>query len=85
MGKFISAHEHFEPEIFAHNLRVRRESLGMTREQLAAVAGVGYRSVITYETGEHLPKIDAACWMAKALGVSLDQLCGAQRKEQKAR
>ena len=58
--------------------RIRRARLenGMTQTQLASEARVGANYVPRLERGELVPSVDAAFRIAKALGVSLDDLCG---------
>jgi len=52
----------------------RRKAQGMTREELAAKAGVSYGGVVKWETGERLPRVDFAIKIAKALKTTAEKL-----------
>lgn len=45
----------------------RRKELGMTQMQLAKVAGVGQHTVSDIERGKHIPRVDVAILISKAL------------------
>jgi transcriptional regulator with XRE-family HTH domain len=55
-------------------LREARESIGMTREQLAHQAGVSVRSIAGYELEGRRPGMAIAERVAQALGCSIDDL-----------
>jgi DNA-binding XRE family transcriptional regulator len=55
--------------------RIRMEA-GMTREELAASAGMSSRSIENYENGHMEPGTGAAIKLADVLGVTLDELVG---------
>jgi transcriptional regulator with XRE-family HTH domain len=65
---------------FAQQLgkRIRRARMecGMTQGELASEARVGANYVPRLERGELVPSVEAAFRIAKALGMSLDELCG---------
>jgi len=48
----------------------------MTQAELAHASGVGANYVPRLERGEMVPSVEAAWRIARALGVSLDSLCG---------
>ena len=52
---------------FAHTMRKRRESMGLTQMALAALLGCTTRSIINYENGYTWPSYERR----KALGVIL--------------
>lgn len=55
-------------------LRTARERSGMTQAELAARAGMSRQMVGAIESGRHLPRVDAAISLARALGVEVDAL-----------
>lgn len=65
---------------FAQQLgrRMRRARIdrGVTQAELALSAGVGANYIPRLERGEMVPSVEAAWRIARALGVSLDALCG---------
>ncbi len=62
--------------MFGQRLLYVREARGMTRDALAEAAGVSEYTVRNYENRGHMPMLVPAVNMARALGVSLDWLCG---------
>lgn len=69
---------------FAQQLgrRMRRARIerGITQAELALSAGVGANYIPRLERGEMVPSVEAAWRIARALGVSLDALCGRSGK-----
>lgn len=63
-------------DIFAKRLRTLREKHGYTQKEFAEKAGVSSSSYNAYEQGTKAPPLTSAAKIAKALGVSLDWLCG---------
>lgn len=59
---------------FQEKVKEHRGLLGLTQKQLAERAGIGYRTVVTYESGERLPHAAQLYKLAKALGVSTEFL-----------
>src|SRR5665811_145493 len=55
-------------------LRQARQGSGMTQADLAARAGMSRQMVGAIEAGRHLPRVDAALSLARALGVEVDAL-----------
>jgi transcriptional regulator with XRE-family HTH domain len=53
-----------------------RQAAGLSQSQLARAAGVPAGSLKNWEQGRRLPQLDAAYRLAKAIGVSLDELAG---------
>ena len=70
---------------FARQLgkRVRKIRLerDMTQAQLAGLANVGANYVPRLERGEMVPSVENTCRIARALGVTVDELCGRSRGE----
>ena len=58
------------------NIRKIRVAKGLSVKSLAATVGVSAMSIYRYETGHRLPDIDVAFKIAKALGVTVDELIG---------
>lgn len=57
------------------NVRQRRKKLGLSQDKLSKIAGVAYNTIVKIESGENLnPTIKTAKNIAKALGVSIDEL-----------
>lgn len=71
---------------FAQQLgrRMRRARIerGITQTELALSAKVGANYIPRLERGEMVPSVEAAYRVAKALGVSLDELCGKALKKE---
>jgi transcriptional regulator with XRE-family HTH domain len=57
-------------------IRQRRSELDMSQSDLAAKVGVDKRQVRRYEAGETQPTLPIAKAIARALGISLDELAG---------
>lgn len=57
-----------------HPVRVWREHRGMTGAALAAAAGIGASYLCEIESGKKPGSFDAMAKIAKALGISLDDL-----------
>lgn len=55
-------------------VRERREALGMSQEELARVAKVGQHTISDIETGRHVPKVDVAILVARALNRTVEEL-----------
>jgi transcriptional regulator with XRE-family HTH domain len=55
-------------------VRRRRRALGLSQDELAARAGVSRQAVGALESGKHLPRVDAAVALARALGTSVEDL-----------
>ena len=61
------------------NLRKLRKQKGLSQDRLAKLADVANNTIIKIEQGENMnPTLDTLKKMAKALGVSLDELTGYQ-------
>ena len=69
---------------FARNSKLRMEAhyevkehrgqLGLSQKQLAEKAGIGFRTIVTYEAGERFPQSAQLYKLAKALNVSTEYL-----------
>jgi transcriptional regulator with XRE-family HTH domain len=57
-------------------IRQRRADLGMSQGDLAAKVGVDRRQIRRYESGETQPTLSVARSIARALGISIDELAG---------
>lgn len=62
--------------MFGKLLKATRLKKGITQQELADLCMVSVRQIIRYEQGEQEPLVSTALMLAKALGVSLDYLCG---------
>jgi transcriptional regulator with XRE-family HTH domain len=57
-------------------IRQRRSELGMSQADLAAKVGVDRRQIRRYEAGETQPTLSVAKTIARALGITIDELAG---------
>lgn len=57
-------------------IRQRRANLGMSQGDLAAKVGVDRRQIRRYEAGETQPTLPMAKMIARALGITIDELAG---------
>jgi transcriptional regulator with XRE-family HTH domain len=57
-------------------IRARRSELGLSQADLASQVGVDRRQVRRYESGETQPTLGVAREIARALGISIDELAG---------
>ena len=62
--------------LFADRLRDARKAAGKSQTTLGEAAGVSAQNISACEKGKNLPTLFTAVALAKALGVSLDYLCG---------
>ncbi|MCK9576386.1 MAG: helix-turn-helix domain-containing protein [Clostridia bacterium] len=59
----------------AHNIKKYRQKLGISQDRLSKMADVTYNTIIKIESGgSQNPTIDTLSKIAKALGVSVDEL-----------
>jgi transcriptional regulator with XRE-family HTH domain len=76
-------------EEMAERLRELRHGRGLTQTQLAAKAGVPFRTLQNWEYARRVMSFDAAIRLADALEVTLDELAGrappARKGRQKAK
>lgn len=61
------------------SLRSRRLELGLSQADVAALAGVSRQLIGALEAGKHLPRIDAAISLARALASDIDTLFATPR------
>lgn len=55
-------------------VRERREELGLSQTELAQMAGVGQHTVSDMESGRHIPRVDVAILIARALMRPVEEL-----------
>ena len=55
-----------------------RVAAGLSQEELASRAGISRQALGALERGRHLPRVDAAINLARALGTSVESLVGAR-------
>ncbi len=58
------------------NLKILRESKGLTKKETALKLGISERAYLTYEYGEREPKLDTLQKLADFYGVTTDYLLG---------
>lgn len=59
---------------FAQNVKKYRKAKQLTQMDVADLAGTGVRQIQAVEYGERIPNVVLAYFIAKAIGVTLDQL-----------
>lgn len=59
---------------FKEKVKEHRGQLGLSQKQLAEKAGIGFRTIVTYEAGERFPQSAQLYKLAKALNVSTEYL-----------
>jgi transcriptional regulator with XRE-family HTH domain len=55
-------------------VRRRRRALGLSQDALATRAGISRQAIGALEGGKHLPRVDAALALARALGTTVEDL-----------
>ena len=60
--------------ILGEKIRARREELNLNQEQLASLAGITRRSIVSYETTDKRPYYSTLRKLATALGVTVHYL-----------
>jgi transcriptional regulator with XRE-family HTH domain len=79
MGKRISAAK--QPAAnFGERLALLRKAAGFTQIELAAELGISQRMISYYESPEATPPANLLPQIARALGVSIDELYGVSAK-----
>ncbi|HMU38253.1 MAG TPA: substrate-binding domain-containing protein [Pseudomonadota bacterium] len=63
-------------QTLSHLLRARRESSGLSQQELAEAVGVSRQSILAIEAGRHSPSVDLALRMADILGSTVEELFG---------
>lgn len=63
-------------EIFGNRMRIVMAARNMSSVKLSEAIGVGRNTLCNYVNGRGLPLVDVAFDIAKALGVTVDWLCG---------
>lgn len=56
---------------FQHLLKAARESRGLSRRELAEMAGLTVRAISGFETGEYGPRVKTLYQLASALEVTI--------------
>lgn len=69
-------------ETFANRLKEARSKAGVNQTELAKYCGIKQSTISTYENGNSTPDLEVAAKFAEKLGVSLDWLCGFEKKPQ---
>ncbi|MBR3099553.1 MAG: helix-turn-helix transcriptional regulator [Clostridia bacterium] len=61
-------------EAFGQKLTALRKAAGMSRQQLGDLCGIAQSTVVNYERGLRVPYADTAVRMARAFGLSVEEL-----------
>lgn len=69
--------------IIGQKIRYYREQKGLTQKQLSQMTGISRQMIYQYENGMTIPKLYNAILLAKALEVSLNDLCNDVSSEYK--
>jgi len=68
--------------VFGRRVTQMREKRGFSQQELATKAGTSYQTIWRIENGKHAePGIYIARGIARALGVTMDYLCGVNDDE----
>lgn len=67
---------------FGEMIQARRSVLGMSQERLAELVGVSRQAVSKWEVGDALPDTDRLLPLARALGVTVDELLSGRLQEE---
>ncbi len=70
------------PTRVTNSIRVHRARLDMTQAELAERIGVTRQTVIAVEQGRYSPSLEMAFQIARALGVTLDDVFAYPAEEQ---
>ncbi len=73
-GTIVVEKELRKADIFAGNLRERREELGLTQKELAIRTQINVNTIQNYESGSSFPKGDYAIALADELTCTIDWL-----------
>ncbi|MGB2963165.1 MAG: helix-turn-helix transcriptional regulator [Anaerolineales bacterium] len=57
-----------------NNIKEHRSNLGITQAQLAEFVGIARVSIISIENGRHIPTIETALNISKALSVPIERI-----------
>jgi transcriptional regulator with XRE-family HTH domain len=68
-------------ETLAMRLKRLRERAGLSQPQLAQRAGVPLSTLRGWEQGRREPSLGAAAKLARAMGITLDELAGLSRSD----
>lgn len=69
-----------EESVFPQRLRKLREGRRISRRVLSELCGLSKNMISRYERGERVPSLKDAALLAEHFGVSLDFLCGREKK-----
>ena len=68
---------------FGQVMQTRRAALGLSQERLAELVGVSRQAVSKWEVGDAMPDTDRLLPLARALGITVDELLSGELREQK--
>jgi transcriptional regulator with XRE-family HTH domain len=63
------------------NLRALRKKAGLTQRELGAILGKHYSNIGFWETNGKMPPAELLPAMAKALGISIEEIFGLKKKD----
>lgn len=69
-----------EENVFPQRLRKLREGRRVSRRVLSELCGLSKNMISRYERGERVPSLKDAALLAEHFGVSLNFLCGREKK-----
>jgi transcriptional regulator with XRE-family HTH domain len=70
-------------ETFGKQLQRVRQAANLSQAKLAKAAGIPVGTLRNLEQGRRIPRLDTAMKLARALGVSIDELTGDGGAEEK--
>ena len=63
-----------KPTLVTNTIRAHRENAGLTQADLARTVGVTRQTLLAIEQGKYSPTLELAFQLARAFGVTLDDL-----------
>lgn len=69
-----------EENVFPQRLRKLREGRRVSRRVLSELCGLSKNMISRYERGERVPSLKDAALLAEHFGISLNFLCGREKK-----
>lgn len=81
--KIKTSYAEEELKAFSQNLKAARESAKLSQKELAQQIGITSATISAYENGVKNPSLEIALGLAKALNISVDDLCGTDLKVEK--
>lgn len=69
----------------AENLKANRERIGISQSELAGIVGISRNQISDYESGERIPRFYVGLNIAKALGITAEELAYGKKPTRRKR